>query len=623
MIDIQEIHEKCLDYLLTNHSDLTFQLRSRMGARLANRYWFHGNDQHLTISFWTGWDFNNNTPSIYLNITNEGISTLILADIEGGEKAKFFKKIAQGLKVEQVSGRKKERFVWVRQYKEKDYLSALETFIQIDKPLIDSFIDVANIGIEAVDKNTFRRNIQNIARLREEKAANILDVSVSNVDAPLSIKRLEIENIGHFQKLDIDLSKPVICFIGENGSGKSTILKLIVLGLTNVNDDDADSLVKSTHPKLQNLIRIEKIENDKSVFTSTGFIRLYYNIGDKAYKNKINFSGKTEQRLDSNTNKTFDYKPISDDIESDNKALKANEKGVFFKNLVIGFSQIKSESSTKSEQLDPINEAHFSDAIPLLYDSSDHSFDKVQSWILSAFDPAESYIKREKMKPVITKVFEIINRVTGSEMALISSQDAETFVATHDAPNGIPLRLLSQGYANVIGWVGYFMKRLAEMTPNDADFTQTPAICLIDELDTYLHPRWQATILDVLAKTFTKTQFIVTTHSPYIVTHLENVNDSVQVYLISNTEAKPIQTSGRDISTVSAEFFDVQRRPIFYQKLIDDVFTDFERYENNISNGTINKLKDKIEQLENLLGEKDPDVVTAKTLFETIEIMEQ
>jgi predicted ATP-binding protein involved in virulence len=561
MIDIKEVHEKCLDFLLEKYPDLTFQLRSKTGGRLLNRYWFHGNDQYLTISFWTGWDFNNNTPNIYLNITNEGVSTLILTDIEGGEKAKFFKKIAQGLKVKQLNGKKNERFVWIREYKEKDYLLALESFIQTDRLLIDSFIDIANIGIQAVDKTEFERNLTNIQELRENKISSNLENKISDIDTPLSIKRLEIENIGHFEKLDIDLSKPVICFIGENGSGKSTILKLIVLGLTNINNEDEDSLIKSTNPKLQNLIRIEKIEQDKSVYASSGLIRLHYAIGDKKYKNRINFNGKVEKRLDSNTNRIFDY-------------------------------------------------------------SSDHSFDKVQTWMLSAFDPAELYSKREKMKPVMTKIFEVIGHIIGSEMTLISSKEGEIFVITEDSPNGIPLRLLSQGYANVIGWVGYFMKRLAEMPPENADFTQTPAICLIDELDTYLHPKWQATILDVLAQTFSKTQFIVTTHSPYIVTHLENVKGSVQVYHISKTEATPIQTSGRDISATSLEFFGVQRRPMFYQRLIDDVFADFDRYENDVYNGSIEQLKGKIEQLEKLLGKTDPDVETAKSLFETLEIIE-
>ena len=183
--------------------------------------------------------------------------------------------------------------------------------------------------------------------------------------------------------------------------------------------------------------------------------------------------------------------------------------------------------------------------------------------------------------------------------------------------------MLSQGYYNVLGWVGFFMKRLWEsVSENEKEnFFNHSAICLIDEIDTYLHPQWQAGLLDILAKSFPNTQFVVTTHSPYIVTHLENTNDSVKVYQVSKTGVVEIRTSGRDLTTASSEFFNVQRRPMFYQKLIDEVFADFDRYENGTYSGSIEQLKQKIDNLEHLLGKEDPEVETAKNLFETLEML--
>ena len=60
---------------------------------------------------------------------------------------------------------------------------------------------------------------------------------------------------------------------------------------------------------------------------------------------------------------------------------------------------------------------------------------------------------------------------------------------------------------------------------------ESPAICLIDEIDTYLHPQWQRTILRVMAETFTNTHFIVTTHSPLVITNLPS--DFATIYEIS------------------------------------------------------------------------------------------
>ncbi|MDP1561346.1 MAG: AAA family ATPase [Pirellulaceae bacterium] len=46
---------------------------------------------------------------------------------------------------------------------------------------------------------------------------------------------------------------------------------------------------------------------------------------------------------------------------------------------------------------------------------------------------------------------------------------------------------------------------------------QTPGIVLIDELDVHLHPKWQRGVVESLRRVFPEIQFITTTHSPFIV----------------------------------------------------------------------------------------------------------
>lgn len=48
----------------------------------------------------------------------------------------------------------------------------------------------------------------------------------------------------------------------------------------------------------------------------------------------------------------------------------------------------------------------------------------------------------------------------------------------------------------------------------------TPGVVMIDEIDLYLHPHWQKHVLQDLMKAFPKIQFIVSTHSPFIVQSL-------------------------------------------------------------------------------------------------------
>ena len=51
-----------------------------------------------------------------------------------------------------------------------------------------------------------------------------------------------------------------------------------------------------------------------------------------------------------------------------------------------------------------------------------------------------------------------------------------------------------------------------------------PAIMLVDEIDLHLHPTWQQRVLGDLMRTFPLTQFIVTTHSPQVLTTVPREN---------------------------------------------------------------------------------------------------
>lgn len=52
----------------------------------------------------------------------------------------------------------------------------------------------------------------------------------------------------------------------------------------------------------------------------------------------------------------------------------------------------------------------------------------------------------------------------------------------------------------------------------------SPAIMLVDEIDLHLHPTWQQRVLNDLMRTFPLTQFIVTTHSPQVLTSVRREN---------------------------------------------------------------------------------------------------
>lgn len=58
---------------------------------------------------------------------------------------------------------------------------------------------------------------------------------------------------------------------------------------------------------------------------------------------------------------------------------------------------------------------------------------------------------------------------------------------------------------------------------------------LIDEIDVHLHPEWQTSILNILKNMFPRLQFIVTTHSPYVLASAER-NELIKIGISDNRE---------------------------------------------------------------------------------------
>lgn len=86
-----------------------------------------------------------------------------------------------------------------------------------------------------------------------------------------------------------------------------------------------------------------------------------------------------------------------------------------------------------------------------------------------------------------------------------------------------PLREMSDGYRTVAALVVDLLKQVADaygqLWTDRSGGTLTvwaPGVVIIDEIDAHLHVSWQKRIGGWLKAHFPQTQFIVTTHSPYI-----------------------------------------------------------------------------------------------------------
>lgn len=86
-----------------------------------------------------------------------------------------------------------------------------------------------------------------------------------------------------------------------------------------------------------------------------------------------------------------------------------------------------------------------------------------------------------------------------------------------------------------------------------------PAVMLVDEIDLHLHPKWQQRVLDDLLRAFPTTQFIVTTHSPQIVT--TTPNECIRILRDGGIESECQQTRGVSSADVLASVMETNPVP--------------------------------------------------------------
>ncbi|MEX5540290.1 AAA family ATPase [Pseudomonas poae] len=82
---------------------------------------------------------------------------------------------------------------------------------------------------------------------------------------------------------------------------------------------------------------------------------------------------------------------------------------------------------------------------------------------------------------------------------------------------------LSQGEKSIMALVGDIARRLAIMNPSEKDVLAGSGVVLIDEVDLHLHPKWQRRLINQLTETFPNCQFILTTHSPLVISDTKDV----------------------------------------------------------------------------------------------------
>ncbi|MCP3919719.1 MAG: AAA family ATPase [bacterium] len=123
------------------------------------------------------------------------------------------------------------------------------------------------------------------------------------------------------------------------------------------------------------------------------------------------------------------------------------------------------------------------------------------------------------------QVVSLMNRLlpTGECRMLPEPQDDDYIFEMRGAR--VPFGALSDGYRAYVGWVADLLHHVCVGCPSGAKLVDCRGVVLIDEVDLHLHPSWQQRVVPTLSRVLRNLQFVLTSHSPLVAgtLHSENV----------------------------------------------------------------------------------------------------
>ncbi|WP_148611033.1 AAA family ATPase [Aeromonas sobria] len=219
--------------------------------------------------------------------------------------------------------------------------------------------------------------------------------------------------------------------------------------------------------------------------------------------------------------------------------------------------------------------------------------------------------ERDQRLSILDCVYNTITHfIPDSERCYFSREHDELTVVFNGKE--FPFSLLSDGQRNVISLVGDIAMRCAHLNQHlglDAA-KKTPGIVSVDELDTNIHPNWQKTLIPSLKDYFENIQFIVTTHSPFVIQSLKG-GKLIDLDRASTNNYQRSQAWKQSVEEISLDLMHVKtNRSKEFQKMMNIAKHYYELLNNgaDMNSANVQEIKNQLDDLQMELSD-DPAYV--------------
>lgn len=171
--------------------------------------------------------------------------------------------------------------------------------------------------------------------------------------------------------------------------------------------------------------------------------------------------------------------------------------------------------------------------------------------------------------------------------------------------SSLPFGALSDGQRNLIAVAADIAWRATQLNPHLGAEAPTRAtgVVLIDEVDLHLHPAWQWRVLDDLLRAFPGLQFVVTTHSPQVMSSAPR--GAVRLLDPDHQVHRVERIAGKDTNTILEDILGAPSRQREIQEKLDELAR-------RIDDGRLEEARALLAELSSLLGEDDAQIVAAR-----------
>ncbi|MEZ4955198.1 MAG: AAA family ATPase [Saprospiraceae bacterium] len=422
----------------------------------------------------------------------------------------------------------------------------------------------------------------------------------------LKVSELNLDNFRGFRTLkNLLIGDKVTVIIAENGGGKTTILDAMAAALQ-VFLNQLLKMSFAPFPELRSKDVMNGTENGSIELKIEGYISVLHVLDDNQ-----------EDKLPEEP--VFDQIPLTENqlqISINKEAIsykineyEANEESDFlFKEYFK--SQFRPEIDsmpvlayyggnsidTQSEINKPLRENRLYHLYAGCLDAKRFSFNSFLRWFDTLYKVNMNKPENEKsreLRLIEEVVYRILNEEKEPDKWIFSNLrmhyelERDTLRVNKKNAYGqtviIEVDQMSAGEKVMFAIAADIAKRLILANPDllkDPDNTPLngQGVVLIDEIDLHLHPKWQRLILPKLIELFPNVQFVVTTHSPFVVQSVEpnhciRLNNSVPEYFDGEERG--------DYEEIAIDFFNIQN---FFDTETTAILGEFREFVNEIVN---------------------------------------